>query len=69
MITEAMWDQVNNISMIANVLLNAVLVSVFYIPFLRRRVRTVILVIKGNYTEILVTLLVTTASRYNQKYM
>ncbi len=56
MITEAMWDQVNNISMIANVLLNAVLVSVFYIPFLRRRVRTVILVIKGNYTEILVTI-------------
>ncbi len=43
MITEAMWDQVNNISMIANVLLNAVLVSFFYIPFLRRRVRTVIL--------------------------
>ncbi len=43
MITEAMWDQVNQISMIANVLLNAVLVSVFYIPFMRKRVRAVIL--------------------------
>ncbi|WP_408072564.1 sensor histidine kinase [Butyrivibrio sp. JL13D10] len=43
MITEAMWDQVNNISMIVNVLLNAVLVFVFYIPFLKRRVSAVIL--------------------------
>ncbi len=43
MITEAMWDQVNNISMIANVLLNAVLVALFYLPFLRRRVSAVIL--------------------------
>jgi len=43
MITEAMWDQVNNISMIANVLLNAVLVSVFYAPFMRKRERAVIL--------------------------
>ena len=43
MITEVMWDQVNQISMIANVLLNAVLVSVFYIPFMRKRVRAVIL--------------------------
>lgn len=43
MITEVMWDQVNNISMIANVLLNAMLVSIFYIPFLRRRVSAVIL--------------------------